>query len=228
MSSLTDIRTKVIAIVRDDAGKLINPDDYDRNINTAIYRYSRHRPDLQVVDIAGDGGHDYALPAGWVDEFSIIRQIEYPVGNVPPTLLDDDDYTIYQDTSGKKIRLLSVAPSASETFRVTFTIPRTDTTIPDTDVDAVCYLASAFCLEELANLYANESDSTISADVVNHRDKAQRYASRAKALKRLYHEHLGIKEDDTITPVAKAIDLELGYPGGADRLTHPRRLRERR
>ncbi len=228
MSVLADIRQKVISIVRDDATKLDNPHDYDRIISAAVNRYSKHRPGTAVADITGDGGNDYALPSAWVDEFSAIKSIEFPIGDVPATLLDDDAYTIYQDTSARKIRLIHDSPSASESFRVTFSIPRTETTVPANEVDAVCSLAASFCLEELANVYAQTSDATIGADSVNYRTKSQEFASRAKSLRNLYKSHLGIKADDTVMPASAATDLDVGYPGGSDRLTHPRKLREKR
>lgn len=227
MSTLFNMRSIVTDKIKDDSGK-ITTEDKDRNILEAIKKYSKHRPDLKVVDIAGNGTHDYSLPTGWIDEFSIIRSIEYPVGNVPADYLDADDYEIYQTTTAKKIRLNTYSPSASDSFRVSFTIPRTDTTIPDNDVDAVCNLASSLCLEELANFYIQLGDSTIGADSVNYRSKSYEAAQRAKAMLRLYKEHMGIKEDDT-TPAASAIiDLDMKYPGGAERLTHPRWRREKR
>ena len=194
----------------------------------AIKKYSRYRPNNSVADITGTGTHDYSLPSGWNDEFSIIRSIEYPVGNVPADYLDADDYEIYQSPTAKKIRLQTITPSASQSFRVTFTVPRTDTTIPDGDIDAVCNLAASLCLEELANAYVQLSDSTIAADSVNYRSKSYEAAQRAKAMMKLYKEHMGIKEDD-ITPAASAVkDMDMKYPGGGERLTHPRWRREKR
>ncbi|GER92684.1 hypothetical protein A45J_0402 [hot springs metagenome] len=228
MSDLSGIRTKVIGIVSDDSGKLTNPGDYDRNIAAAIAIYSKHRPNLKVVDITGNGGHDYDLPSGWIDEFSVIKSIEYPIGDVPATLIDNDKYEIYQSPTAKKIRLINDTPSASESFRVTFTTLRTDTTIPDGDIDALCNLASALCLEELANAYAQTSDSTIAADSVNYRTKSFDFAQRAKRLMQLYKEHMGIREDDITQPASAVIDLDIKYPGGGERLTHPRSRRKMR
>jgi hypothetical protein len=219
---------KVISIVKDDSGKLTNPDDYSRNINAAIKIFSKHKPDTSVADVTGNGTHDYSLPTGWVDGFSIIKSIEYPVDNVPEDFLDEDDYKVYQGTSVKYIRLLTYSPSASDSFRVMFTIPRTDTTIPDNDVDALCNLAASLCLEELANAFTQTSDSTIDADSVNWRTKGYEFGQRAKRLMQLYKEHIGIKGDD-VTPAASAVkDFDMKYPGGIDRLTHPRRQRGQR
>lgn len=228
MSTLADIRNNIVGMVSDAAGKLVNPDDYDRNIRAAIAHYSRHRPAMQVSDIVGNGTSDYDMPAAWVDEFSDIKSIEFPVGDVPAQFLESEDYGIYQTPTGRKIRLKSSSPSAAEIFRVTFTIPRTETTIPDGDVSAVVNLSAALCLEELANSYTQTSDPTIAADSVNYRSKSSEFAGRAKRYMQLYKEHIGIKEDDSMPAASAVMDLDMKYPGGRERLTHPRWARERR
>lgn len=228
MSTLTDILAKVIDSVKDDAGKLANPSDFDRHIQAAIKKYSKHRPDLKVVDIVGNGTHDYTLPTGWSDGFSTIKSIEYPLGDIPATLLDNDEYEGYLTPTGKKIRLLNNSPAATESFRVTFTILRTDATIPDVDIDALAWLAASLCCEELARAYTPSTDSTINADSVDYKSKAAEFSSRGKTLLKWYKEHLGIKDDD-VTPAASAVvDLDMKYPGGGERLTHSRWGRKRR
>lgn len=228
MSTLAEIREKVIGSVKDDGGKLVNPDDYNAKIQAAIKRYSKHRPGIKVADIVGNGTHDYTLPTGWNNEFSGIKSIEYPLGDVPATMLDNDEYEIYQSPSEKKIRLLNYAPAATASFRVGFTILRTDTTIPDVDVDALVSLAAALCCEDLSTAHVQSGDNSINADSVNYRTKSSEFAARGKKLMQLYKEHLGIKDDD-VTPAASAvIDLDMKYPGGGERLTHSRWGRKRR
>ena len=228
MSSLADIRQKVKSQVKDDAGKLTNPEDYDRNISAALGKYSRHRPDHKVVDVAGNGTHAYDLPAGWVTEFSIIKSVEFPIGDVPASFLEKDEYEVYETPVGRKLRLLNYAPAATDSFRVKFTTLRTSSTVPDGDIDAFTWLAVSLCCEELANAYAQSGDSTLAADSVDYKDKSYRFAQRAKRLMQLYKEHLGLKDDDSVPAAASVADLDIGYPGGGDRLTHPRRLREKR
>lgn len=224
----TELRLRVINTVKDDSGKLADPDDYDRNVTAAVNKYSKHRPDTKVVDIVGNGTHDYSLPSGWIDGFSAVKAIEYPIGDVPDTVLEKDEHEIYQSSVDKKLRLKYAAPTAAESFRVTFTIPRTAATIPDGDIDAFTWLAASLCCEDLANASVQTSDSTIAADSVNYRSKTQEFASRAKRLLQLYKEHLGLKDDDLTTPASAVIDLDIGYPGGRERLTHQRWTRERR
>ncbi|MDY7033990.1 MAG: hypothetical protein SVY10_19015 [Thermodesulfobacteriota bacterium] len=225
MSTLADIRDRIIDKVKDDSGKLTNPDDYDRNINEAVSRYSRARPRIIAEDITGDGGHDYNLPTGWDEDFSTVLQIEFPVDNVPADLLEAEDYTIYQAVTGKKLRLLSDAPSATESFRVTHTALRDATTIPDADIDALACLAASLCCDDLANAFAQVSNSTFGADSVDHRSISDRFASRAKKLMALYKDHMGIRDDASVPPASAVKDLDRDYPWGEDRLTHPRRYR---
>lgn len=225
--TLADLKTKIIDTVKDASEKLTS-DDYDRNITAALNRYSRHKPGTKVADVVGNGTHDYDLPSGWTDEFSDISRIEYPIGDVPATVLDADVYEIYQTPTGKKLRLKEDAPLASESFRVSFTILRTAATIPAGDADAFVWLAAALCCEDLANAFAQTENSIIAADAVDYKDKSSKFASRAKRLMQLFKEHLGLKEDDSTAAASAIIDMDVNYPGGWDRLTHPRRQREKR
>lgn len=222
-----DLLSAVQAIVKDDSGKLASV-DYQSAITSALNTYAKHKPLTAVLDISGNGGHDYDLPGDWVDGISAIVSIEYPVGSVPAQLLDGDEYLLYQAPAGLQIRLLNTAPPAAATFRLAYTIPRTENVVLTADLDAVAYLAAANALDMLANAWLQSTDSTISADVVNYRSKSAEAASRAKAVRKLYFSHLNITEDQPVQPVAHIESFEQNYPGGADRLTHSRWARRRR
>ncbi len=217
METLADIRKKVIGLVRDESNKIQDPEDFDRNINAALNRFSKHKPDTKVEDIVGNGTNDYDLPAGWVDEFSNIKSIELPIGDVPETLLDADTYSLYETPTGFKIRLLDDKPPATQSFRINHTIPRTIATIPPVDVDAFVMLAAGFCCEELSNAYAPTGDSTIGADSVDHKSKSHDYGIRAKRLMKLYREHLNLKDDDTLPAASAIVDMD---SAGPNRMTH--------
>ena len=227
MSSAGEIIALVSGRIKDDSGK-IETEEIRSCLTEAVKRYSTHRPAVDVEDIDGDGGHDYDLPEGWVDGFSAIRSIEYPIGDIPATLLDAEDYSIYQSPDSLQLRLISDAPPATEEFRVSYTIPRTAATILDGDIEAVVNLTASLCCEILANVYAQTSDATIGADIVNYRSKSSEFAARAKRLMALYKEHLGIREDDSTPAAAGVSSLDMKYPGGMDRLTHPARQRRLR
>jgi hypothetical protein len=228
MSVLAGLRTKVVSIVRDNSGLLVDPTDYERNIGAALTRYSKSRPAEVSADVTGDGSAQYALPTGWVEEFSAILSIEFPIGETPAAYLDPDTYELYRTPAGLKLRLLEEEPSTGASFRVTFTIPRSAITVPAQDEDAFCNLAASLCLEELANSFAHSNDPTINADSVNHRTKAQEFAARAKRHLQIYNEALGLKDGDTLPPATAVKDLDEKYPGGYERLTHHRYSRRSR
>ena len=223
MSTLTNILDDVIALVKDDAGILTDPNDYESHVKTALARYSIDRPGSAVVDIVGDSGHDYDLPAGWVQGFSKVECIEYPVGNVPADYLDAGHFLIYREPTGDKLRLLSVTPTAAESFRVTYTVARTATSVLDNDVEPFKWLVAALCCEQLANSYTQTSDPSIKADSVDYNSKGREYASRATRLKKQYLNHLGLKDGPALKPASAILDTNTAYPDGRPRLTHRRR-----
>lgn len=224
-----ELLAKVMALVKDVSSKL-TASDFSQMISQALRQYSRVKPNEAAVDVTGNGTHDYPVSGitGWVDEFSQVRSIEYPVDSVPAELLDEGDFEIYLATTGRALRLLSAEPQASETFRVTFTLPRTSATIASNDQDAVATLAASLCLEVLATRYLDTADPDMAADVVNYRSKSDEASRRAKAYAKIYGDHVGIKDNEGVAAASAVADLSVGYPGGGDRLTHPSRARRRR
>jgi hypothetical protein len=192
-------------------------DDFTNAIDAALATYSKHLPKKVATDLAGDGTHDLELPADWVDEFSVIKSVEYPVDEVPAILIDKSDWMFYIATDGRVLRLLSDTPETGESVRITYTVPRLETDVRVIDEDAVASLAAANCCDVLANIFTQSGDSTISADSVDHRSKGDEFARRAKALRQRYFDHMGIKADAPqpgISTVAEA------PADGRIRLTH--------
>lgn len=183
------------AAVKDDSGRLLDPTDYDAAVVQALKRYSAARPRLVCEDLAGSGEHDLALPAGWCEGFSTLVSIEYPVGNVPETLLNGDDWILYQSPAGFKLRLIDAVPTATETVRVLYSVLHSEATVPVADTEAVANLAASLCLRQLAAGYGNAGDSTIQADSVNHQSKTDEYRRLADSFEKLYAGHLGIGSD---------------------------------
>ncbi len=62
--SLIDFRTKTRRLMQDEAGKL-KTEETDSFILEALSYFSKDYPQIQVADIAGDGGYQYDLPADW-------------------------------------------------------------------------------------------------------------------------------------------------------------------
>jgi hypothetical protein len=198
-----------------------------------------------VSDITADGTSDFALPQGpatppeqFEDGFSQVRAIEYPIGNNPESYVDDADWKMYRSPAGLKIRLRLTTPATGDKIRVTWTLrhsPGTTgqspvpTTVPDADFEAVSDYAASLAAEALQAIYTQTGDSTISADSVNYRSKAQEYASLAKSLRKRYEDHVGIEESgsggsgsSTSGPAIAIGSLYEKMGSGVDRLTHRR------
>lgn len=201
-------------------------------ISAALKKYSGHRPRIVVEDETGNGSFDYLLTllADWVEGFSTIKTVEYPVDDTSETaeILEDDAWRIYQKPAGKCLRLLENTPETTEHLRITYTALHTCTdaacTVPSYDEEAMQILAASIFCDMLAACYAQTQDSTIQADSVDHKSKASEYAARARAYRKMYFDHLGIKEGET--PAASVTrDQDMAGSWAGDRLTHPRKYR---
>jgi len=225
MSTIADFQTKMDEALKDTAG-ILTQSEKNIQIGRAVKLYSRHRPREIASDIAGSGIYEYPLPSAWIDGFSTLRSLEYPVGSQEPETVPLEDILIYRLPAGPKLRFLRISPAAGQTARLLHTVPHTvdatTSTIPVPDEDAVSLLAAASGCEALASYYAQSQDPTLTADVVDHKSKSADYAARAKRLKKLYAEAVGIKEED-ITPAASGTrDWGSDYQWGEDRMLHPR------
>jgi hypothetical protein len=190
--ALTDFQRIVARQLRDDSGR-VTPEDVDEAIELARVRYSKDRPHRVVEDVTAPGGQELTAPAGWVGGFSEPVQIEYPVGTVPPVLIDEAE--VYEGPSGEKI-LLGEAISAGAAVRLTYTVfhelSAAADTIPVGDREAVACYAAGLLLEQLATVAAHESDSTLQADSVDRGARSRQLQARAKVLMDRYHNELGI------------------------------------
>jgi len=223
---LADYQTLTDNLVRDDAGKL-TPVERDLAIIAAVNRYSKDRPRVKVEDIASPGGNTLPLPVGWVDGFSTLNSLEYPLGKVPPEHLETGAWGMYNAPAGWQVMVRETLASGA-VVRAGYTVwhvlgVATDT-LPETDREAVASYAAALLLDQLASLYSGDSDSTISADSVQHQSKASEFAARARVLRKRYFDDLGIDTKRNAAAGA-VVNLDLASSLGRDRLTHPRRFR---
>lgn len=219
--ALADYQTLVTQLVRDDSGKIAAA-DRDGAIELARLRYSVDRPQTKVEDVLAAGGNLLDLPAGWQADFSALKSLEYPIGDVPPTTIPGDEVAIYTTPTGIKLMLEAALPAAVS-VRAAYTIKQQldagGDTIPVQDREAVAAYAAALLLDQLAAYFTGESASTMQADTVDHATKGQEFAARARALRQRYFDHLGV---DTRRNAAAGATAQLprrdslGWP----RLTH--------
>ena len=188
MPLIDQVKSKVM----DDSGRLTDADHYAPAIAAALERYGKHRPKETPADLNGEAGHDLTLPTGFVDGFSRLLSVEYPVDQVPEEILDPGHWKLYRSPTGLKLRLLYEEPTAAETVRITYTAVRQEADIVTGDADAVANLAAAICLRTLAALYGQTSNPTIQADAVDDQSKTDQFRRLADTLESKFNDHLGI------------------------------------
>lgn len=203
MATLIDL---IRSNIKDDSGKLTDPDDLINAATQALNRYSKARTLEVVVDIAGNGTHDVDLPIDWIDGFSSILQVEYPVDQVPAEIIDRRDYHIYTSPLGKKLRIITKTPTAAQSVRQTYTILHSEDSVPASDIEAVANLAASFCLLQLAAAYGNATDSTIQADSVQRQSKIDEYRRLAKEFEGQFNHALGLNNDDVTSPAMTVVN----------------------
>jgi len=238
MSKTIDQFEQRAAQILQDAGAKLKPADLNAAVLQAILQvHSKYRPQELVSDVAGNGTALLALPTHasgtFEDGFSRVTQIEYPKDNIPPSVLEGDQWQMYRTPSALQIMLLESKPGATETVRVTWTARHKDdaSTIPEPHFEAVCDAAAAVGFEMLAAAHAQTGDATLGADTTNYRSKSQEYMSLAKKAMGRYLTYFGIDPEDSKAEAGGGAALGIGEVDGSvggsgvDRLTHPGKWR---
>jgi len=218
--NLTEATEKLKLKIQDDAEKL-SVDDQQNTIVNSLELFSKDFSRIITDDISGDGNYDYTPPSDWLDGFSVIKKIEYPAGERIPRYIDEDDWTIYDDTSSKKIRFLSHTPASGETVRITFTVPyykATIVNIPINHIDAFIHLCAANACMSIATKMGFVQTPTIQADSVNYHSKGGEFAKRSKEFKKLYDDFIGKSEG--VLAASTVMDWDSIPSWQSDHLTH--------
>jgi len=229
MAQLSDFLAKLKARVPDTALRI---SDADKNnfILAAVDRYSKDRPLLRDNLLTGDGtAQEFATPSDWVDDFSTIKELEFPVDDVPPTFFQnlDDDILVVQKANVEKIQLITITLQAAETARIFYIanhlVDATSSTVRAMDEDAVADLAASMTARALAAFYAESTDDTHNVDVVDHANKAALFTEIADNLEKQYAEH--IEKGNIAGPILTHSERDVRFSWGQDLLTHPKRHR---
>jgi len=196
---------ELASLIKDDGAKLttVTGGDLDKILAKAVSDYSGHRAFQVKKKIQGNASSEYVLStifgSLWKHGYSVIKEIEYPLGSKPRQILDPALYEIYddgtaQDGSNLKLRFTDASLQTSEYFvaeiLVEMDLPRAGVqNFPDTDENFsnITVLAAVYACQRLAAVYAQSSDATISADVVNYHDKSSRYQSLSRQYQKQYN-----------------------------------------
>ncbi len=200
---------------------------------TLLQRYSKDRPLVIVSDVVGNGTAFVPTPVAPAGQFgtfdplfSDILKIEYPIGQIPDEDVRSEDWELYRSPTGYQLMLSAYLPQVGESARLTWTAQHAPdgSTVPPMDFYAVCDYAASLCLEAMAARASQIGDSTMGADTVNYRSKAQEYLSLAAKIRKRYYNQLGIEETPANVENRAAISVgnlrNIMSTAGVDRLVH--------
>lgn len=119
-----------------------------------------------------------------------------------------------------------VATRPASPVRVRYTLQHaltaTEDTIPPADREAVAKYAAALLCEQLASLYASDTDSTLSADRSFGQTRSQAFAARAREYRKQFQAALGI-DDKTAAPAGAVVQIGTTDSRGGSRMYHGRK-----
>jgi hypothetical protein len=230
---LSDMRLIMSGLIQDHAGKL-SVTTRNQAIDSAVKLHDANVPAKKFQIVTGASNSLVKTPTGWVNEVSSILQIEYPLGNRPPTNLEEEDFQVIPLPTGSyayKILLINHAPTASESIGVRFTAPHklgataSQNTIPDPHINAVAHLSAHIACNQLAAFFSQSGDSGINADSVNHQQKLPNYLQLAKAYMTYYCSFFKIDEKGFAKAATVNVDIDRNFQFGSQFFYHPRKWR---
>jgi len=244
-----DAVTRVYRLLQDvgatAASQLLVDEQIEDFVADAERRYSADRPLRRVEDVQVGSDGTAPLPTGWVEAFSTLDEIEYPIGDSPRSALDARSWErllipVTGDdgaTEEERIVFDSDGPVEGESLRIRYTALRAiaDGNVPDGDFGALCLLAASMCADTIAAKFASTSAPVLGADTVNYQSKSQEWRSMADRLFRRYLDSMGLRDlagggasgasgGSSAAPAGSRVNWDVRGTYGMD-LTHPRRIR---
>ncbi|MGE3278193.1 MAG: hypothetical protein AB7O67_24040 [Vicinamibacterales bacterium] len=234
----------IIAAAKDkaqDTGSvplLVGPNAYTGAMATARRLFDGHRPNRRIVHytvatasfrfvLYGEGAILSGADA-WAQDASSLFEVWLPYDTAAryQEPLDESLWRIIDEPGLVVLELLEQTAAVDDVLRLVYTSPHTisaddesATTIRSADVDAFeTLLASVICETAAARYAQNTGTTNLSGDVVDRRSQADVMGSRAKALRTLYNQMIGVgQEAGGSTPAASAVkdlDVDTSHRGG--------------
>lgn len=224
---IADVRTAVDAKLQDDGG-FLTAAEKDECINQALRDLNKDVPRKIVIDIAGDGTKDYALPATFIKGFTTIRTIETPADEDPPQFRRrSSDWFLYENPTlapnDLRLRFKLTTPVTGETIRVVMTTPYVILVSSTLDNETVFGALIAKSLElgfaALAARFNQTVDPTIAADAVDYQGRPAAFLVLSEKWRSEYRRLVGLAEQIKAAMAISEADIRL--QSGEDFLWHP-------
>jgi len=227
-----DYVTRLDALVQDSKNKA-GDSQKEQALARAVEIFDNDSPFIALAYITADGSHsvDYniltEITALWIYGLSYVKTIEYPMNQKPREyLIEEDDFWVIDDGTaldGSQL-ILRFASTPTEPFLVHYRSQRKLANVlgepqnyPHTqfNFNAITTLAAHVLCMMLANAYATQIDTRITADSVNTVNISQKFQNLADEFKKAYNRLVFGEEEPTKTISGANRDVVVSVPTSA-------------
>lgn len=194
--NLGEIVELVLEAITDD---LFRTETAKKLVEQAVEIFSRDRPLQKTVEFVGDGKtFQFQLPEDFLDGFSSVQAVEYPVDSRLPCFLPQEEFIVLNVAGKPFLRLVILTPKVGERIRVFYTtihsLTETNSTIPSHLKTAVVNKACELACRFLAGQYLKMFSPGIVAEPIDYGKKAEDYLRLAASYRDAYRAIIGSLE----------------------------------
>lgn len=191
-SRILTIQYPAPAVASDEAPTYLEPEDWDDDYWASDVRYlwlpNLAPPATEALRIR------FTAPYAWSASSVTEAVAKVAHGYVVDDYLYLEDFDWVEATDARIATHIVAAVADVDNY----TRALLEVDPPVQDFFAVCDLAGGLCAQAIADKYSRTSDSTISADSVDHLSRADQWSRRARELIALYEQHLGLGDGEGV------------------------------
>ena len=225
-SRISLIQYPAPVVASDETPVYLEPEDWDQDYYAGGIRFlwlPNHAPAAsETMRVTYNAPYQWAVG----NSTTVVSQIAHGFSGNDFVYLNDSSTWVSAGDGTSTAQLLATHQVTAVAGVDDFTTTILGTPVPEIDFFAVCNRAACLVCQAIAERFSRTSDSTITADSVNHTSRAQEFSNRAKEFCRLYNDHLGIitgsDGGELQSPHAEFVDLDTAplFPNGRQFLFH--------
>ncbi|RLJ01536.1 MAG: hypothetical protein DRP08_05395 [Candidatus Aenigmatarchaeota archaeon] len=173
--TLEEFRERLRAEIQDKAGELSDA-ELDSFIEDALRMLSERFGKIEKTDLTVQGGECYTL-SNFDPDLSSIIAVEHPKGEVPPSLLDEESYYLYDPTEPK----VCFQEGVEGEVRIWYVVPWSDVSeLSELGIALLLELSLYRALLGLSKRYLQSLDPSLDADTFNRLASSNPYSALAE------------------------------------------------
>lgn len=197
-------------------------------------RLDNDKPNRVSAVVVGTGKRWYKLSElldDWVQRFSTIRDIYYPLPDIAAdeslSVIPKQAYRVLSREGSEYLYFYDRTISAVESALIDYTVPwtlvgvdgATETTVPTNMINALEFISAHFVCSALVSRAAGDNVPYINADIIDHGSKAQEWGAAAQRWLDLYLAEMKLDSDRPRPAISRA-DYQTAQTDRGRYLTH--------